>query len=266
MTLPVANLTNLQRGETLTLVKCVFIVYAVVSFLKVTGHGLREVRRGQLLKTENSPAALRVRPVVAAIFLCTVILLLAVQSIFYAVVVLLGISVVLIENRRTAAEQFGFRRLTLRQLAIWSILICGAVIFIEAPLSQLMVTLLDMFHLPHPEQASVEMFKTMDRPSVIVLFILQATVLFPWIEELFFRGFLQTYLRGYLSTLPALLISSGVFAIAHANLGAMIPLWVLGLVLSVAYEHTGCLLLPIGVHACWNLFTALGLLYQKGTD
>ena len=48
------------------------------------------------------------------------------------------------------------------------------------------------------------------------------------------------------------------------NLVAALPLWFLGIVLGLAYEHTGSLLLPIGIHACFNLATALSLLVDKG--
>jgi membrane protease YdiL (CAAX protease family) len=86
------------------------------------------------------------------------------------------------------------------------------------------------------------------------------------IEELFFRGYFLTFLKNYTSTWLAIILSGGVFAFAHLNLGAVLPLWFLGVVLGVAYQHTGSLLVPMGIHACFNLATGLSLLMDKGNS
>jgi len=118
--------------------------------------------------------------------------------------------------------------------------------------------------VPHPEQQSVETFRQYNVSSTIFWFLLQAVLLFPVIEEIFFRGFLLTFLKNYTSTWLAIILSGGIFAFAHLNLGAAPPLWFLGIVLGVAYEHTGSLIVPISVHACFNLATGLSLLMDKG--
>jgi membrane protease YdiL (CAAX protease family) len=121
----------------------------------------------------------------------------------------------------------------------------------------------DVLHLAHPEQQSVEVFRQVKRTSQIIDFLIQAVLIAPMIEELFFRGFLLTYLKTYVTTWPAIVISAALFAVAHQNLDSVLPLWVLGIVLGVAYEHTGSILLPMGIHACFNLTTGLTLLAQK---
>jgi hypothetical protein len=88
----------------------------------------------------------------------------------------------------------------------------------------------------------------------------------PIIEEFFFRGFLMTFLKTYTSTIMAIVLSAGVFAVAHLNVGAVIPLWFLGIVLGIAYEHTGSLVVPIGIHACFNMVTGLDILIEKGNS
>jgi membrane protease YdiL (CAAX protease family) len=172
----------------------------------------------------------------------------------------------MVANGRTWEEQFGLRRLPASKIIAWSLLICGAVIFVEMPLTLVVERALDAIHLPHPEQQSVEIFRQLDRPSEILLFMLQAVAISPLIEELFFRGFLLTFLKNYTTGLGAVFFSAAVFALAHANIDSVIPLWLLGIVLGVAYQHTGSLLLPIGIHACWNFFTAIGLILEKGNS
>jgi membrane protease YdiL (CAAX protease family) len=202
----------------------------------------------------------------AWLFIANVIALLLTQSPLYMLLIVIGQAVLLAENRRTAQRQFGLERLSLAQLTTWSLLICGAVIVLAAPLMQIFELALDALHLSHPEQQSVEVFRQVTRRSQIVDFLIQAVVLAPMIEELFFRGFLLTYLKNHMSTWVALIVSAGIFAIAHQNLDSVLPLWLLGIVLGVAYEHTGSILLPMGIHACFNLTTGLTLLAQRASS
>ena len=108
------------------------------------------------------------------------------------------------------------------------------------------------------------MFRQFTGAGDILGFIFLAVLFSPIIEELFFRGFLLTFLKNYTTPMVAVVLSAGVFAFAHLNLGAVIPLWFLGIVLGIAYEHTGSLLVPMTTHGCFNLATALSLLLDKG--
>ena len=202
----------------------------------------------------------------AWLFIVNVCALLWLQSPSFMVLIVMGQSVLLLENRRTAQEQFGLERLTVFQLVQWSLLVCGAVVVLVAPVMQLFEFTYDALHLAHPEQQSVEVFRQSKSSSLIIDFLFQAVFLAPMIEELFFRGFLLTYLKTHVPTWPAILISAGIFAVAHQNLDSVLPLWVLGIVLGVAYEHTGCILLPMGIHACFNLTTGLTLLAQRASS
>jgi membrane protease YdiL (CAAX protease family) len=255
-----------QEGsrELLLLVDALFILYILVSFIRVLSYATEQVRARRLIDGPRSP--LRFAPPGKAgwLFALAVLVLLFAQSPLYMLLVVVGVTGFLVESRRTTREQFGFDRLPLGKMVKWSLLICGAVIFVEMPLSQVVDWVMRAIHLPHPEQESVEFFRHADRPGEIFAFLLQAIFLSPLIEELFFRGFLFTFLKNYTSTLFALVLSAGVFAFAHANLGSVLQLWVLGLVLGLAYEHSGSLLLPIGIHACWNFLTAMSLLLEKG--
>jgi len=201
----------------------------------------------------------------AWLFICNVLALLLTQSPFYMLLIVIGQGVLLAENRRTAQRQFGLERLSVAQLVKWSLLICGAVIVLAAPFMQIFEYIFDAMHLSHPEQQSVEVFRQVTKPSQVIDFLFQAVFLAPMIEELFFRGFLLTFLKNYMSTWVALIVAAGIFAVAHQNLDSVLPLWLLGIVLGVAYEHTGCIVLPMGIHACFNLTTGLTLLAQRAS-
>ena len=148
----------------------------------------------------------------------------------------------------------------------WSLVVCGAVFFVELPLSHLIDRVMTWLQVPHPPQEAVEMFRQIRRPGAILLFMLNAALVVPLIEELFFRGFLYSFLKRFTSTWAAIILSAGIFAFAHQNLASVIPLWLLGVVLAVAYEHTGSLLLPMCIHGCFNLITAVSLLIEKSTS
>jgi membrane protease YdiL (CAAX protease family) len=239
-------------------------VLTLLCFVRVAAYAVAKQHEHALVNGLNAPPRFSVRGTSGWPFVACVLLLLFLQSWLYVVLVLVGLSGLLVETGRTATEQFGLARLSARRLIAWSLLVCGAVIFIELPLGALVDRAMTALHFPHPEQESVELFRHLTRRSDVVFFLLQAAVFAPLLEELFFRGFLFTFLKNYTSTGLALVLSAGIFAFAHVNLGSVLQLWLLGLVLGLAYEHTGSLLLPIGIHACWNYLTAMSLLLDRG--
>jgi membrane protease YdiL (CAAX protease family) len=240
-------------------------ILVLLCFIRVAAYATRKIRSGRLMESGNAPLRFAVPGITGWVFVASVLGLLFVQSAFYMILVVMGVAIFLLLNQQTADRQFGLDRLTVSSLIKWSLLICGAVIFIEVPLTQVIDAAMTAIHLPHPQQQAVEVFRQIEKPSQILAFLLQAVVISPLIEELFFRGFLLTFLKNYTSTWLAIILSAGVFAFAHANFGSVFQLWLLGVVLGIAYEHTGALLLPIGIHACFNLVTALSLLLEKGS-
>ena len=249
----------------LTIVKTFVITFALFSFFGVGIYTARQIRGGQLFTAASMPVPLIVRPVAGWIFISCVIGLIYLQSILYVLVVLFGISGAVMENQRTFKVQFGFNRVPILKAMVWGMLVFGAIMLVETPLMQASGWVLDYLDLPHPEQQAVETFRQYNDFSTIVRFLFLAVFISPAIEELFFRGYLLTFLKNYTSTPLAIFFSAGIFAFAHLNLGVAAPLWFLGIVLGIAYEHTGSLLVPISIHACFNLATGLSILLDKSS-
>ena len=88
----------------------------------------------------------------------------------------------------------------------------------------------------------------------------QAVLLAPAQEEIIFRGYIYGVARRHLGVVPALLISSLLFAGIHVHLPSFAGLFVLACCLALAYEWTGSLLVPIAMHALFNLSTVAQLL------
>ncbi len=74
----------------------------------------------------------------------------------------------------------------------------------------------------------------------------------PAVEEIFFRGFLLGGLRARLGDWPALLVSSGVFALFHVDPGLYVPTAMLGLAFGWVYLKTRSLWPAIFAHTAHN--------------
>lgn len=94
--------------------------------------------------------------------------------------------------------------------------------------------------------------------SDTVAFFLTAVIFAPLAEEVLFRGLLFPSLKRFGGTAAAILLSAGLFALAHYDLTVGPALFTMGVFLALSYEMTGTLWTPIGFHAAFNLWTFLG--------
>jgi len=85
----------------------------------------------------------------------------------------------------------------------------------------------------------------------------------PIIEEILFRGFLQSAVRITCDKWQTVLISGFIFALIHWNAHVFLQIFVLGLLLAYLFEKTGSLVAPITVHICHNTTTLVFLISYK---
>lgn len=83
----------------------------------------------------------------------------------------------------------------------------------------------------------------------------------PLMEELVFRGFLYGVAKRFTHWSYAALGSSLFFAVVHGNVMSFLPLTLLGLLFTAAYEQTKNLLVPAVMHACFNGFQVTVLFF-----
>jgi membrane protease YdiL (CAAX protease family) len=113
---------------------------------------------------------------------------------------------------------------------------------------------------PHEE---LELIRAYSQLPVRVLIIVTAVAIVPAFEEMLFRGLFQTMLRSILlKPWLSIVISSGLFALAHANAGHWPALFMLSLCMGYAYEKSGSLLRPIFIHSLFNATSIIGTLYN----
>lgn len=91
-------------------------------------------------------------------------------------------------------------------------------------------------------------------------FILLAVAVAPLYEELIFRGVLFSYLSCRIGLTGSIVAVSTIFALVHFHIPSMFPLFLLSVVLCLAYWRTGSLWTNIGVHALFNGVTVLVLI------
>jgi len=143
------------------------------------------------------------------------------------------------------------RHQTWRPLA-WGALTGLAVLPLALGLNWLSGLLITHLHGEPVEQQSVLILRDTQGPGELVAFGVAAIILAPLVEEMLFRGVLYRFLKQYLPTAGATLLSATLFALIHVNLMTFLPLVVLGIVLARTYERSGCLLAPVATHAIFN--------------
>ncbi|AAP05140.1 CPBP family intramembrane glutamic endopeptidase [Chlamydia caviae] len=95
-------------------------------------------------------------------------------------------------------------------------------------------------------------------------FILSLGMLVPFAEEIFFRGFLQTFLKNKMNRVYALLYSSVIFALTHVehSWGSLVfvpVLFIFSLFTGFLYEKERHIAAPIVLHMLFNA-TNIGML------
>ncbi|GJQ52954.1 MAG: hypothetical protein HKUEN02_18010 [Anaerolineaceae bacterium] len=100
-------------------------------------------------------------------------------------------------------------------------------------------------------EAMMKMFSELKSP---IWLILAAVIVAPFVEEMFFRGFLFQGFRQRYGWVAALLLSSGIFAAAHLDPVSFIPTFVLGAVLGYVYHRSNSLWPSIILHFLNNGF------------
>jgi sodium transport system permease protein len=105
-----------------------------------------------------------------------------------------------------------------------------------------------------------------DLSSSALVYFLALSLLPALCEELAFRGLILTGLRRSLANWPAILLSSLLFAAYHMNVFALVPLFLLGIVLGWFAVQCNSLLPGVLLHAGCRLLILGGPLAVSGTS
>jgi len=140
----------------------------------------------------------------------------------------------------------------------------ASMILIYASLALLMALGMEEWLTKHfgelDTQAAVEALQQASSPVKLSVMILTAVVVAPICEELLFRSFLYTILKKHTGFIFAVVSSALLFSVIHGSVKAAIPLFVIGIILAVAYELSGSVWTNILIHAAFNLINVLMML------
>jgi uncharacterized protein len=118
----------------------------------------------------------------------------------------------------------------------------------------------DKFKMPQHEE--LKEIIAYSQWQVRALIVFTAVIVVPFVEELIFRGMIQTALRTYLRPWSAIFVASLIFIIFHANPEHWLALLALSTCLGYTYEKSGSLFRPIFVHMMFNAMSVLAALNQ----
>ncbi|MGB2863125.1 MAG: CPBP family intramembrane glutamic endopeptidase [Sedimentisphaerales bacterium] len=115
------------------------------------------------------------------------------------------------------------------------------------------------------QHQQLEMITEYPQLPLRIMIVFVAVVIAPLLEEMLFRGFIQTTIRSFFniknSAWPAIAASSVFFAIMHENPGHWPALFVLGVCLGYSYEKSGSLFRPIFIHLFFNAYSVATALF-----
>ncbi|MBA3816949.1 MAG: CPBP family intramembrane metalloprotease, partial [Parachlamydiaceae bacterium] len=133
---------------------------------------------------------------------------------------------------------------------------------------QLIAMLLSLFYQgPHTDQVAIKHLKSiMDSPWLFPITVIEIVTIVPAIEEFIFRGLLQTWLKGKLGVISAILITSLIFALFHFSFGQgidnielVLSLFILSCFLGFVRERQQSLWASIGLHSTFNAISIVFL-------
>lgn len=189
-------------------------------------------------------------------------------GLFFSAVILLFLALLLLGyitlyRGLNPAEMFGLRQMSMgRAFGIAVLMIVVVVLCMASALYVITSLGLSWKGLDDTPQETVKIFKNSGSVVSKVLLGVLAVVVAPLTEEIFFRGFLYSVIKRFTDRWFAAVFSALVFAAVHQHVGSLVPLFLLAIGFALAYEATGCLLVPVFMHALFNAGNLLALTLQ----
>ena len=159
---------------------------------------------------------------------------------------------------------FGLRRLSpLKALGVglaW--IVAGGAVLLAIMELLLRLLLQAGFSMPE-QQALVRALQTTPDPATAALTVISVVICAPIMEEILFRGLFYGVAKRFTHPTYAAIAVSVFFGAVHGNFLSLLPLTLLGLMFTMAYERTRSLLVPMVMHAVFNGAQMALIFYAK---
>ncbi len=103
-----------------------------------------------------------------------------------------------------------------------------------------------------------------DHVELVVMVSILAVLIAPITEEIFYRGFLFGGLATWRGVVVGGLLSGLIFALAHLDVGSIIPFTIIGVVFAFVYHRSQSLFASVGAHVMFNAIAIAGTLADRG--
>ncbi|HZC04967.1 MAG TPA: type II CAAX endopeptidase family protein [Ktedonobacterales bacterium] len=120
--------------------------------------------------------------------------------------------------------------------------------------------LITYFHLPLTTNSETLLREGRTAPLTTLGILAAAALVAPFCEEVFFRGFVFVGLLKRVPLWPSIILSAAIFGVAHADIGSLAPLFIIGLALAWARWRSDSIWPGMVIHAANNTAAALFLL------
>ena len=184
-----------------------------------------------------------------------------VSNIIFLIVGLVIFALASFSRGRKPKHVFGLRKRSQKYIII--ITIAGMfVAYIAVLIGSIISSFLLSTGEPKKEnlQEIVQTLMTNDDISLKIAIALSAIIFAPLIEEIIFRGYLYPVIKRFSHPIFSCVITSLLFAVIHSNLEGLIPLFLLAIVLTIFYEISKSIWVPILMHACFNGVNTISIL------
>lgn len=158
-------------------------------------------------------------------------------------------------RRKSNLRDLGLRYYNIAKTIWYSFLSLLAIIMVSILYNLLMKNFIGIESPPTTIQKLISNRSISNNILLVVV-----TVIAPFSEEVFFRGFLYSAFKKSWGVNTALFLSSFLFAIVHLELYSFIPLIIIGWLLAYLFEKTKSLMPAIFLHGVYNLISILLLL------
>ena len=184
-----------------------------------------------------------------------------VSNIIFLIVGVVIFALASFSRGRKPKHVFGLRKRSQKYIII--ITIAGMfVAYIAVLIGSIISSFLLSLGEPKKEnlQEIVQTLMTNDDISLKIAIALSAIIFAPLIEEVIFRGYLYPIIKRFSHPIFSCVITSLLFAVIHSNLEGLLPLFLLAIVLTIFYEISKSIWVPILMHACFNGVNTISIL------
>ena len=170
-------------------------------------------------------------------------------------------------RNRNVADLFGLKRRSIPSVVVCSIIGgVSSVVICAWAIGNFSEEFLRSIFDGLSAQELVNQLKEKQSSLYFVLSVIAACIAAPIAEELLFRGYMYESVKAATNPVFSAVVVGALFAVAHVNLPALVPLWAFSILLCLAYEWSGSLWVPIGMHSIFNGANILLMQYPEAVQ